>query len=247
MKSRYAGSGGVFDLSVNVVKNLLRDDKVAIGTSCSLRDPADLLADSAFDFIFFDAQHTDLEIKDLKTQMQAMKGKHAIPIVRVGENNSALICYALDLGAKGIIIPMVNTNEEAMKAVQSCKYPPEGFRSAILSSAHYWVTFKSFKEYSKVINEGVLVLPQIETTEALSNLEKILSVPGIGVALVEPSDLSISMCKTEEYNNPVYQEVLDKIVKAYNKAGVISGSWFIIGGMDPNKFIEKGFRLFTLG
>ncbi|MBN1683157.1 2-dehydro-3-deoxyglucarate aldolase [Candidatus Bathyarchaeota archaeon] len=247
LKGWYAGSREVFVLSANIIKNMLREGKVAIGTSCGLRDPVDLLADSGFDFIFFDTQHTDLEIKDLKPQMQAMKGRHATPIVRVGENNPALICYALDIGAKGIIIPMVNTKEEAVKAVQSCKYPPEGFRSAIMSSAQYWGTFKSFKEYSKVVNDGVLVLPQIETAEALSNLEEILSVPGVDVALVGPSDLSISMGMPEEYYNPVYQDALDKIVKACNNAGVIPGSWFIPGGMEPNKFIEKGFRLFTLG
>lgn len=113
-------------MSTNIVKDMLKDDKIAIGTSCGLRDPVALLADAGFDFVLFDTQHSPIEIKQLQPQIQAMKGKRAVPIVRVGANDAALICYALDIGAKGIVIPLVNSKEEAINAVRSCKYPPEG-------------------------------------------------------------------------------------------------------------------------
>jgi len=234
-------------MSTNIVKDMLKDGKVAIGTSCGLRDPVEFLADAGFDFIFFDTQHSALDIKDLPPQIQAMKGRRAIPIIRVGENNPALICYALDIGAKGIIIPMVETKEDVIKAVRSCKYPPEGNRSAVMRSAEYWGTFKTFRDYASTVNKGVLVLPQIETAESINNIDEILSVPGIDVALVGPLDLSINMGMPEDYGNPKYQQVLDNVVKACNKAGVAPGAWFIPGDPDPNKFIAKGFRLFTLG
>ena len=110
-------------MSTNIVKNMLKDGKAAIGTSCGLRDPVELLADAGFDFIFFDTQHSAVDIKDLQSQIQAMKGRRAIPIIRVGENDPALICYALDIGAKGIIIPMVDTKEDAIKSSPKLQIP----------------------------------------------------------------------------------------------------------------------------
>jgi 2-keto-3-deoxy-L-rhamnonate aldolase RhmA len=235
-------------MSTNIVKDMLKDGKVAIGTSCGPRDPVALLADAGFDHIFFDTQHSPVDIKELPHQMEAMKGKRAIPIIRVGENDPALICYALDIGAKGIIIPLVDTREDAIEAVRSCKYPPEGNRSgAMTSGAEHWGRFKGFRDYAAAVNKGVLVLPQIETVESLKNIDDIVSVPGVDVLLLGPLDLSVSMGMPEDYGNPKYQEALDKIVRACKKAGVTPGAWFIPGEPDPNKFIAKGFRLFTLG
>ncbi|MDQ1278840.1 MAG: 2-dehydro-3-deoxyglucarate aldolase [Thermoproteota archaeon] len=235
-------------MSLNVVKELLKDGKVAVGTSCGPRDPVALLAEAGFDHIFFDTQHAPVDIKELVPAMQAMKGKRAVPIIRVGENDPALICYALDIGAKGVIIPMVDTREDAERAVRSCKYPPEGNRSGAMTGAvEYWGTFKTFRDYSAAANSGVLVLPQIETAESVKNIDEITSVSGIDVALVGPLDLSVSMGLTEDYGNPKYQEALDKVVRACKKTGVTPGAWFIPGAIDPNKFIAKGFRLFTMG
>lgn len=94
---------------MSIVKDILKAGKTAIGTTASLGDPVALLADAGFDFILFDTQHSPVDIKQLRPQIQAMAGRSAIPIVRVGENNPALICYALDIGAKGIIIPLVES------------------------------------------------------------------------------------------------------------------------------------------
>lgn len=235
-------------MSTNIVKDILRDGKVAVGTTCGLRDPVAQLADSGFDFILFDTQHQPIDIKQLQPQIQAMKGKRAVPIVRVGANDAALICYALDIGAKGIVIPLVNSRQEAINAVSYCKYPPDGIRSGVMSAAEFWGgPFKGFREYAETANKGILVMPQIETLEAVNHLDQILSVPGIDVALLGPLDLSVTMGMPEDYGNPKYQEALDKIVTGCRKAGVAPGSWFIPGEPDPNKFIAKGFRLFTLG
>jgi 2-keto-3-deoxy-L-rhamnonate aldolase RhmA len=230
---------------MSIVKDMLTAGKAAIGTSASLTSPVVFLADAGFDFIFFDTQHSPVEIKELQPQIHAMQGRNAIPIIRVGGNDPALICYALDIGAKGIIIPMVNSKEEAITAVRSCKYAPEGVRSAAGMKGD-WGEFKSFREYASTVNNGVLVLPMIETVEAVNNIDEILSVPGVDVALIGPLDLSISMGLPEDFLNPKYQETLDNIVKACNKAGVTPGIWFIPGRQDPNEFIARGFRIFTL-
>jgi 2-keto-3-deoxy-L-rhamnonate aldolase RhmA len=230
---------------MNSVKEMLREGKTAIGTSASLSSPVDLLADSGFDFILFDTQHDAVSIKELKYQVQAMRGKRAIPIIRVGSNDQALICYALDIGAKGIIVPMVNTKEEAVNVVQWCKYPPDGKRSSAGMRGE-WGKFENYREYMDAVNREVLVIPMIETVESLKNIDEILSVPGIDVLLVGPSDLSINLGIALDYLNPKYGEALDKIANACKKAGVIPGMYFIPGGQDPNTFVERGFKLFTL-
>jgi 2-keto-3-deoxy-L-rhamnonate aldolase RhmA len=230
---------------MNSVKDMLKAGKTAIGTSASLSSPVDFLADSGFDFILFDTQHDSVDIKELKYQVQAMRGKKAIPIIRVGSNDQAIVCYALDIGAKGIIVPMVNTKEEAFNMVQWCKYPPEGKRSSAGMRGE-WGTFEHYRDYIEVFNREVLVIPMIETVEGLNNIDEILSVPGIDVLLVGPSDLSINLGITLDYLNPKYGEALDKIAAACKKADVIPGMYFIPGGQDPNIFVERGFKLFTL-
>ena len=227
------------------VKKLLKTGKATIGTSASLTSPVSFLADAGFDFLFFDTQHSPVAIKELQPQIHAMRGKKAIPIIRVGGNDPTLICYALDIGAKGIIIPMVNSRDEAVSAVRSCKYAPEGIRSAAGRRGD-WGEFTSFHAYASTVNKNVVIIPMIETMEAVNNIDEILSVPGVDVALVGPLDLSISMGIPEDFLNPTYQETLDRIVDACSKARVAPGIWFIPGGQDPNDFIARGFRMFTL-
>jgi 4-hydroxy-2-oxoheptanedioate aldolase len=229
---------------MNVVKDLLKAGKTAVGASASLTSPVGLLADAGFDFLLFDTQHGPVEIKELQHQLRAMRGKKAIPIVRVGDNYQDQICYALDIGAKGIIVPMVNSKEEAEHVVRCCKYPPEGIRSAAGMRGE-WGEFEDFTEYMSAVNEELLIIPMIETLKALKNLDEILSVPGIDVLLVGPSDLSIALGIALDYLNPKYQETLDKIAEACNDAGVIPGMYFIPGGQDPSAFVERGFRIFT--
>ena len=203
------------------------------------------LADSGYDFLLFDTQHSPVEIKELRPQLQAMRGKNAIPIVRVGENRADQICYALDIGAKGIIVPMVNTKAEAADMVQWCKYPFAGVRSSAGPRGE-WGEFQSYREYMDAVNEQLLVIPMIETVEALDNLDEILSVPGIDVLLIGPSDLSINLDVTLDYPNSKYQSALDKIAAACANAGVVPGMYFIPPEMEPSHFMAKGFRFFTL-
>jgi 2-keto-3-deoxy-L-rhamnonate aldolase RhmA len=230
---------------MNIVKDMLRAGKTAIGTTATLTSPVEFLADTGFDFILFDTQHSSVGIKELEPQIQAMKGKRAIPIIRVGANDQALICYALDIGAKGIIVPMVNSKEEVNHMVRCCKYPPEGIRSAAGVRGE-WGEYENFREYMSAVNEELLIIPMVETSKALENIDEILSVPGVDVLLVGPLDLSIALDLTMDYLNPKYQETLDDIAVACESAGVVPGMYFIPGGQDPSNFVERGFKLFTV-
>jgi 2-keto-3-deoxy-L-rhamnonate aldolase RhmA len=232
-------------MNMNIVKDMLKAGKTAIGTTASLNSPVEFLADAGFDFILFDTQHSPVEIKELQHQLQAMKGRRAIPIIRVGANVQDQICYALDIGAKGIIVPMVNSKEEAINVVRCCKYPFDGIRSSAGMRGE-WGKFENYREYMTAVNNELLIIPMIETVEALDNIDEILSVPGIDVLLVGPSDLSINLDIALDYLNPKYREALDKIAEACENAGVVPGMYFIPGGQDPSDFVARGFKFFTL-
>jgi 4-hydroxy-2-oxoheptanedioate aldolase len=111
---------------MNAIKATLKSGKTVIGTAGSPAVDVALLADAGFDFLLFDTQHSPYEIKQLQPPIQAMRGKPTAPIVRVAANQAYQICYALDAGARGIIIPMVNTKQEAEAAVRACRYYPQG-------------------------------------------------------------------------------------------------------------------------
>jgi 2-keto-3-deoxy-L-rhamnonate aldolase RhmA len=230
---------------LNAVKDMLKAGKTVIGTTGGLTSPADWLAESGFDFILFDTQHSPVDIKELEHQLQIMKGKKAIPVVRVGENNQALICYALDIGAKGIIVPMVDTKKQAEDMVQWCKYPPEGVRSSAGVKGE-WGKYDKYRDYMDAVNREVLIIPMIETVESMNNIDEILSVPGIDVLLVGPSDLSINLDITLDYGNPKYAEALKKIADACKRHHVTAGMYFIPPGWEPNRLVDMGFKLFTL-
>lgn len=230
---------------MNLAKDLLRSGKTAIGASASVGSDVGFLADAGFDFLLFDTQHSPVEIKELRAPLQAMRGKQAIPIIRVGENRADQICYALDIGAKGIIVPMVNSKEEAKDVVRFCKYPFAGVRSSAGMRGE-WGEFDSYRDYMDAVNEQQLVIPMIETVEAMDNLEEILSVPGIDVLLIGPSDLSINLDVPLDYPNPKYQDALETIATTAVNAGVVPGMYFIPPGFEPGHFIEMGFRFFTV-
>lgn len=230
---------------MNSAKDKLKSGGAAIGATASVNSEVAFLADSGYDFLLFDTQHSPVEIKQLQAPLQAMRGKAAIPIVRVGENRQDQICYALDLGAKGIIVPMVNTREEAEQMVQWCKYPFEGARSSAGPRGE-WGDFENYRDYMDAVNSQLLIIPMIETIESMENIDDILSVPGIDVLLIGPSDLSINLDVALDYPNPKYQSALDQISAACQKAGVVPGMYFVPPGMEPGDLIKRGFRFFTL-
>ena len=230
---------------MNVVKELLLSGKTVIGATASPSSDTAMLADSGLDFLLFDTQHAAVEIKQLSPPIQAMRGRKAAPVVRVSANNAGLICFALDAGARGIIVPMVNTAEQAAAMVRSCKYFPLGDRSNSGVRGD-WGESQDYRSYLDTVNDELLIIPMIETLEAIDNIDEILSVPGIDVLLVGPSDLSIQLGVPLDYPSDTYQRGLDKIAEACKRHGVVPGMYFIPPAMDPNFFVQKGFKFFTV-
>ena len=230
---------------MNRVKDMLKAGDTAVGTTAGANSEVRFLAGSGFDFILFDTQHSTDDIKGLARAVSATRGAQAIPIVRVGDLRPDQICYALDIGAKGIVVPMVNTPDEATDMVQWCKYPFEGVRSSAGMRGE-WGEFKSYREYMDAVNEQLLIIPMIETQEALDGIADILAVPGIDVLLVGPSDLSINLDVPLDYTSDTYQAALDKIGASCQAAGVAAGMFFVPPGILPAQLKDKGFRFFTL-
>jgi 2-keto-3-deoxy-L-rhamnonate aldolase RhmA len=231
---------------MNHIRDLLKSGKTVIGTVGSVfEDNMAMLADSGLDFILFDTQHASVEIKQYNGAIQAMRGKKAAPIVRVSANRPDVICFALDMGARGIIVPMVNTKEEATAMVRACQYSPLGERSNAGVRGE-WGETKSYREYLDTVNEELLIIPMIETQQAIDNIDEILSVSRIDVLLVGPSDLSIELDVPLQYASDTYQKGLDTITAACKNHGVVPGMYFIPPDMDPNFFVDKGFRFFTM-
>ena len=230
---------------MNAVKDLLKSGSTVIGTVGTPFIDIPMLADSGFDFILFDTQHAPVEIKQLNPIVQTMRGTKAAPIIRVSANRADLICFALDAGARGIIVPMVNTKEEAIAMVRACKYSPLGDRSNAGVRGE-WGETKDYRSYLDRVNEELVIIPMIETQQAIDNIDEILSVPGIDVLLVGPSDLSIELGVPLDYPSDTYQQGLDKIADACKKHGVVPGIYFIPPNMEPNFYVEKGFKFFTV-
>src|SRR5579871_5063497 len=109
-----------------------------------------------------------------------------------------------------------------------------------------WGEFENYRDYLDAVNDGVVIVPMIETNQALENLDAIASVPGVDVLLVGPSDLSIELGVPLDYRCDLYQRALDKIAASAAKHGIAAGMYFIPPGMDPNFYVEKGFKFFTM-
>src|SRR5262245_56162152 len=230
---------------MNAVKELLKSGRTVVGTAGSPNVDVSVLADSGFDFLLFDTQHSPWEIKQLQPSVQAMRGRKAAPIIRVSENRADLICFALDAGARGVVVPMINTRDEAAAMVRAGRYSPLGVRSNAGVRGE-WGETRDYRAYLDAVNEGLLIVPMIVTNQAIDNIDEILSVPGIDVLLVGPSDLSIELGVPLDYPSDTYQRGLDRIAAACKSHGVVPGMYFIPPGMDPNFYVGKGFKFFTM-
>lgn len=230
---------------LNAVKELVKSGKTAIGTAGSASGDMAMLADAGFDFLLFDTQHSPVEVKQLIPAIASLRGKQAAPIVRVSANRADLICFALDAGARGIVVPMVNTPEEARAMVRACKYSPDGERSNAGVRGD-WGETRDYRHYMDTVNDELLIVPMIETRRAIANVDAILGVPGIDVLLVGPSDLSIELEVPLDYTSDIYQDGLDTIAAACQRHGVVPGMYFVPPAMEPDFFVEKGFKFFTV-
>jgi len=230
----------------NRVKEMLKEGKTTKGVwmNFSTPDSAEILSHMGLDWLVFDTEHGPWSIETVQQLIQATAGTDITPIVRVAWNDPVLIKRALDIGAYGIIVPWINNKEQAIEAVRATRYAPKGIRGC--GPRRVALYGLKTKEYLEVADDLILVIAQIETQEAINNLEEILSVDGIDAIFIGPADLSASFGLLGQSRHPKNLEAIDKILEAGKKANVPVGIYTL--GPDYNKkVIEKGFQFVVLG
>ena len=208
----------------NFVKKKLRAGKPTVGAWIESPNPAtaEILAMQGFDWLVFDMEHGTYSVPLVQGMMQAMsRFGDCLPFVRVPINEPVYFKWALDIGARGVVVPMVNTKEEAERAVKASKYPPLGFRGSGPRRASLY--YSAVEEYVRRANEEILVVLMIETPKAIRNLESILSVKGIDALFIGPDDLSLTLGAFKQRNSPKYRAALRAVLESCEKHGVAPG------------------------
>jgi 4-hydroxy-2-oxoheptanedioate aldolase len=208
---------------------------------------AETVGDLGFDYVNIDMQHGFADYADVVEMMRAMApaGSSAAASTitcRVPWNEPGIIGRVLDAGAMGVIIPMVNTVEQAERAVAACRYAPDGARSFGPVRA----SRVNGPNYHPTANERVACIPMIETVEAVGNLDAILDVPGIDAVYVGPADLSLTLglAPQGDHDDASFNEALATIVAACNRRGVVAG--IHANPQIAAKRLEQGFRMVTV-
>ena len=204
---------------------------------------AEVMAHQGFDSLTVDMQHGVVDYQVAVTMLQAISTTPAIPLARVPWNDPARLMKILDAGVYGVICPMINTRAEAEALVRACKYAPRGFRSWGPVRASIYAG----ADYGDHANDDIVVMPMIETAEAVKNLDDILSVPGVDAVYVGPSDLSLTMgCKPRlDQTDPPVVEAQLKIVAACKRHGVAAGIHNATAAY-ALKMIADGYQFVTL-
>jgi 2-dehydro-3-deoxyglucarate aldolase/4-hydroxy-2-oxoheptanedioate aldolase len=205
-------------------------DKVSAGEFCTgivvtLSDMtvSELAGDVGYDFTWIDMEHAPHTIDSAMAHIIALRGTDCAPFVRVPWNEHGIIKPILDIAPAGVIIPMVNSAEEAEAAVAACKYPPTGNRGCGVRRASRYGQIP-FDEYLKISEKEPMVIIQIEHVEAVKNLDAILKVPGIDSICVGPCDLSGSMGKLNQLDDNEVCQVIDEVCRKTLAAGLMLGT-----------------------
>jgi 4-hydroxy-2-oxoheptanedioate aldolase len=229
------------------IKEQLQSGSVLKGPFFSNNAP-DLVESAAlggFDFVIFDLEHSSLSHDALPGLIRAAECRGIAPLVRVPDSQPSTILKALDCGVHGIVVPQVNTPEQARRIVRSCHYHPLGERGLGLVRASAYGSVP-VPDYFAEVRERLLIIAQCESAEGLDNLEEIVSLPAIDTIFLGPFDLSQSLGIPGETDHPLIREAAGRIVQLCRREQKIAGV-FSINGKDARRRVEEGFRFIALG
>lgn len=223
---------------------LKRGEKL-LGTMVTLASAAsaEVLASLGFDWLFVDGEHGPLETRELASILQAVGDKTAC-IVRVPEAAEVPIKRALDLGAHGIIVPQVNTAQQAADVVRWSRYAPEGERGVGLARAHGYGL--KFREYLSAANREIAVIVQAEHARAVENIDAIVRVPGVDAVLLGPYDLSASLGKMGQIDDPAVSKAIGRVTDACRAVDMPLG-YFGVTAAAVKPYVGRGYTLLVAG
>lgn len=209
---------------VNTFKQALRAGQPQIGLWVSLADAyvAELLAGAGFDWLLLDAEHGPNDVRSILSQLQAVAPYPVSPLVRPVVGETALVKQYLDLGAQTLLIPMVETPEQAAQLVRATRYPPEGVRGvgSGVARASRW---NLYGDYLQRADDEICLLVQVETASAAARLKEIAAVPGVDGVFFGPADLSASMGHRGNPGHPEVQKVIEEGIATVRAAGKAPG------------------------
>lgn len=210
----------------NQAKEKILNGGIAYGVFCPFYSPAivELVGYLGFDFVLIDAEHGPVGVESCDHMVRAAETVGLPAYIRVAVNIKQNILRYLDIGALGVQIPMINNGVEVKSVVDAVKYQPQGRRGlAGVRAADYGLTVP-LKEYTIEANQETLISIQIETLEAVNNLDDILSVEGVDIFFIGPTDLSASMGHVGQINHPEVQNMIEKLVQSIRAAGKAAGT-----------------------
>jgi len=231
-------------VKVNTVKQKLAAGQPAVGTWLAMASPisAEHMAHMGWDWLVVDTEHSPVGFETTVQCFQAIATTDTIPMARVAWNDPTLIKRLLDAGALGLVVPMVNTREEAQRAVAAMKYPPQGFRSLGGGRCLFYGD-----DYFAEANDQVLCIVQIEHIQAVRNAEEILSVEGVDACFIGPNDLAGSMGIKPDLgaSDPRHEEAIQEVLRAARKVGTPAGI-HVPTAEHVSKRIAQGFQFIAL-
>jgi 4-hydroxy-2-oxoheptanedioate aldolase len=222
-----------------------KEDRPAFGLWGSIPSPltAELAAASGYDYVCVDLQHGGADEERMVAMFTAIEARGAVPLARVLYNEPWQINRVLDLGAAGVIVPLVGSAADAKRAVSGCRYPPRGVRSyGPLRAA---LTIGSADP--ERLAAGALCFVMVETRQGLENVEEIAATRGLDGIYIGPSDLSLGLGREPGHGGDVLEQAITRVREACAEAGIIAGMHCNGGGEEARTRAAAGFRLVTVG
>lgn len=235
------------DMPINSFKQRLRSGEAQIGLWLGLADAysAELAANAGFDWLLIDGEHAPNDLRGMLAQLQAVAPYPGQAIIRPVIGDTALIKQVLDLGAQTLLVPMVESAEQARQLVKAVHYPPAGIRGvgSALARASRW---NSIAGYLDLADEQMCLLVQIENQEGLANLDEILSVEGIDGVFIGPADLSAALGHRGNPGHPEVQAIIEEAIVRIGRAGKAAG---ILSADEKlaRRYIELGAAFVAVG
>jgi len=219
------------------LKQKLKNNELTIGSWIMMGHPmsVEVMALAGFDWLVIDIEHTSISMETVQALITTIQAHDIKALVRVSKNEEVVIKKVLDIGADGIVVPMVSSKEDAQQAVDYAKYPPVGKRGVGLYRATKYGT--NFKAYKKWVDEELVIIAQIEHIDAVKNIDEIISVKGIDGTIIGPYDLSGSMGYPGEFEREDVKNAVQTVLERCKIHHIPSG--FHVVDTEPEKLNQK--------
>jgi 2-keto-3-deoxy-L-rhamnonate aldolase RhmA len=233
---------------MNPFRQALLDRQLTIGSWIQMAHPAsaEILAQAGYDWLCVDCEHTEMQPAELASHARAMMPYGPVSLARVESSDLLAIRRALDMGVQGVVVPMIDTPQQAAQCVAAAKYPPQGVRGYAYHRGNAWGA--DFDHYARHANDEIAVVVMIESRMAVENINAIMAVEGVDAAFIGPYDMSGSYGCPGQTNSVVIQDACAQVVDACERAGKTAGLHVVIPTEEAiSRAINDGFTMIAVG